>query len=91
MRDLKNERTLLRHCSREIVSIFIISALAYMLGVAWYELAHEALDSVARATELTPFQIKLRFTIIVTVSTIVLAVLVHYLMRLRCVADPSSS
>jgi hypothetical protein len=83
VRDL-NEKRLLTHSTRQIVSIFLLSALSYMLGVSWYEAARETLARIEREhTEYTHLQWLYIYTAVITIAVFALAIMIHFLTKLH--------
>lgn len=78
------ERSLLRTSTRQIVTIFLLSALSYMLGVAWYEVVRALMDDYeSRNTHLTKLELTYRYAAAVTIFVFVIAISIHHLMRIH--------
>jgi len=79
-----DERKLLTQSTRQIVSIFLLSALSYMLGVAWYEAARATMDDIAREyPHFSRLHLTYIYTLVVTVTVLLLATMIHFMTRLH--------
>lgn len=82
------ERTLLKTSTRQIVTIFLLSALSYMLGVAWYEVARTILENYeSNNPHLTKLELMYRFAAAVTVFVLIVAIAIHYITRLHVIVN----
>jgi len=81
VRDL-DERRLLNNTTRQIITIFLLSALSYMLGVAWYEALRATVDQIERDNpQYSHLQIVYIYTGAVTLLVFSLAILIHFLTQ----------
>jgi len=81
VRDL-DERRLLNNTTRQIITIFLLSALSYMLGVAWYEAVRATVDQIElENVHYSHLQIIYIYTFIITLIVFGLAILVHFLTQ----------
>jgi len=72
------------HSTKEIVFIFVLSALSYMIGVAWYEAARATINHISeRYKNLSALQWTYLYTLVMTVTILLVAILIHYIMRVR--------